>query len=309
MIKNLTILLLSLFAFKATAETRIVYGEDNRLDLKNVHDEKVQKIGDAIAGRVFKYSYTESEDKSSVAFDRVLSLSHPRSMNVCKEERFADQPTVADCTGFLVGENLLVTAGHCMVRMGQTVENDTSSACDSNSWMFDYKMDSKGSIDLKNVKADNIYNCKKVIYGKYEKDNDFALIELDRKVVGREPLKLNSKGTPNEGTEIFVMGHPTGLPLKYADGAKIFDINENYFTTNLDTFGGNSGSPVVNLETMEVEGILVRGDTDYYPHTTEDGKKCMKVNSCDSQRENCIEDDKNIKGEHVTVISKITDKL
>jgi hypothetical protein len=78
MIKNLTILLLSLFAFKATAETRIVYGEDNRLDLKNVHDEKVQKIGDAIAGRVFKYSYTESEDKSSVAFDRVLSLSHPR---------------------------------------------------------------------------------------------------------------------------------------------------------------------------------------------------------------------------------------
>jgi V8-like Glu-specific endopeptidase len=309
MTKNLFILFLSLFVFNALAETRIVYGEDNRIDIKNVHDKKIQKIGNAIAGRVFKYSYTESEDKSSIAFDKIMTLSHPRSMNVCKEERFSEQPTVADCTGFLVGENLLVTAGHCMVRMGETVENDTTSACDSNSWMFDYKINKKGSIDLKNVKVGNIYNCKKVIYGKYEKEDDFALIELDRKVEGREPLELNIEGSASEGTEIFVMGHPTGLPLKYADGAKIFDIQDNYFTTNLDTFGGNSGSPVMNLKTMKVEGILVRGDTDYYSHTKDDGGRCMKVNTCDSLRENCIEDDDNIKGEHVTHISKITSKL
>lgn len=309
MVKNLLILMLCLLAFRSMAETRIVYGEDNRVDLKNVHDKKIQKIANAIAGRVFKYSYTESEDKSSIAFDRILNLSHPRSMNVCKEERFADQPTVADCTGFLVGENLLVTAGHCMVRMGQTVENDTTSACDSNSWMFDYKMDKKGAIDLKNVESKNIYNCKKVIYAKYEKENDYALIELDRNVEGREPLTLNTKGPSNEGTEIFVIGHPTGLPLKFADGAKVFEIKDDFFTTNLDTFGGNSGSPVFNMDTLEVEGILVRGDTDYYPHTLEDGKRCMKVNVCDDTRENCIQDDKNIKGEHVSHISKIIEKL
>ena len=38
---------------------------------------------------------------------------------------------------------------------------------------------------------------------------------------------------------------------------------ENYFTGDLDTFGGNSGSPVFNKRTGVVEGILVRGQKGY----------------------------------------------
>ena len=36
-----------------------------------------------------------------------------------------------------------------------------------------------------------------------------------------------------------------------------------FFNANLDTYGGNSGSAVFNASTGEVEGILVRGATDY----------------------------------------------
>jgi hypothetical protein len=36
-----------------------------------------------------------------------------------------------------------------------------------------------------------------------------------------------------------------------------------FFVANLDTYGGNSGSPVFNSETHKVEGILVRGETDF----------------------------------------------
>ena len=32
---------------------------------------------------------------------------------------------------------------------------------------------------------------------------------------------------------------------------------------NLDTFSGNSGSPVFNKRTKRVEGILIAGETDY----------------------------------------------
>ena len=32
---------------------------------------------------------------------------------------------------------------------------------------------------------------------------------------------------------------------------------------NLDTYGGNSGSPVFNAQNNKVEGILVRGETDF----------------------------------------------
>jgi hypothetical protein len=38
-----------------------------------------------------------------------------------------------------------------------------------------------------------------------------------------------------------------------------------FFTANLDTYGGNSGSPVFNADSHEVEGVLVRGDTDFVP--------------------------------------------
>ena len=46
--------------------------------------------------------------------------------------------------------------------------------------------------------------------------------------------------------------------------------NNLYFKTNADTYGGNSGSAVVDSRTGIVEGILVRGDQDYTQSTTED---------------------------------------
>ncbi len=36
-----------------------------------------------------------------------------------------------------------------------------------------------------------------------------------------------------------------------------------FFVANLDTYGGNSGSPVVDARTYVVEGILVRGEDDF----------------------------------------------
>ena len=63
---------------------------------------------------------------------------------------------------------------------------------------------------------------------------------------------------------MFVIGHPVGLPLKVAAGASVRDAGKiGYFVADLDTFGGNSGSPVFNTATKKIEGILVRGDTDF----------------------------------------------
>jgi len=40
-------------------------------------------------------------------------------------------------------------------------------------------------------------------------------------------------------------------------------VNPIFFDANLDTFGGNSGSPVFDARTNAVVGILVRGADDY----------------------------------------------
>ena len=286
------------------AKTTIIYGEDNRQDINQVNNDKIKLLSKSIAGRVFNFSFNKDEDKNKISFDEAPTLSSPMSAKVCSDQRFKDQKTAVDCTGFLVGEDLLVTAGHCVVDHGQTAENEITRDCAGSSWLFEYTSES----DLNNVNVDDVYGCKKVILGKNHEVVDFALIQLDRKVVGRKPLKIAEKNI-SLAQKIFVMGHPSGLPLKYADGARVFETEEAYFATNLDTFGGNSGSPVFNADTLEVEGILVRGDTDYIVSFEDNGERCRKVNTCDNERENCQEEDPNILGEHVTYISLIKDSL
>jgi hypothetical protein len=84
---------------------------------------------------------------------------------------------------------------------------------------------------------------------------------------------------------VYVIGHPVGLPTKFADGANVRNNNnESFFVCNLDTYGGNSGSPVFNSSTHELEGILVRGETDFI--VTENG--CRKSNVCPQNDPNFV---------------------
>lgn len=49
-----------------------------------------------------------------------------------------------------------------------------------------------------------------------------------------------------------------------AGGAQVRNnTNDSYFVANLDIYGGNSGSSVLNAATGRVEGILVRGEADF----------------------------------------------
>ena len=84
---------------------------------------------------------------------------------------------------------------------------------------------------------------------------------------------------------MYVIGHPVGLPTKFADGANVRNNNNtSFFVCNLDTYGGNSGSPVFNSSTHELEGILVRGETDFI--VTENG--CRKSNVCPQNDPNLV---------------------
>ena len=66
-----------------------------------------------------------------------------------------------------------------------------------------------------------------------------------------------------------MIGHPCGLPQKFADGATVRDNTPKaFFVANLDTYGGNSGSPVFNSSNQAVEGILVRGENDFVTNGT-----------------------------------------
>jgi V8-like Glu-specific endopeptidase len=249
----------------ALANQNIVYGVDNRTDIYQTN-KTVQRLASATAGMIKSVKAVKLGNKIMLP-----PYTIKKDMKLCDGERFADQPSAVVCSGFLVGPDLLVTAGHC-------VQNQ--SDCDEVSWVFDYKVKESTKRTDVLVDAKKVFKCKKVIEAKLSSEGgkkiDYALIRLERAVKGVRPLKYRTKGKVGSDSDVFVIGYPSGLPAKYAPGAKVLKNSpENYFLTNLDTFGGNSGSSVFNGKTKEVEGILVRGAKDY----VSDPSGCRKVNT------------------------------
>ena len=288
---------------------KVIYGIDNRLDIKDVSNQELFKAAKSVAGMVSKYSYSAKKIAgiNTISFTDVALLSDSWGGDVCRDEKFANQPTVAACSGFFIGEDKLVTAGHCLLDGDGEIKDGMNENCKGNDWIFDYQINKgESKAKMKLIDAKSVYSCKKIIIAKLGRDDDFAIIQLDRKVEGIEALSLRSEGKIEVGTDLAVIGHPSGLPKKVADGAKVLKtVKKEYFVTSLDTFGGNSGSPVFNMDTMEVEGILVRGKTDYV-YTNQ---SCQRVNICSSDGLSCLENDEAPEGEEVSVITEINSYL
>lgn len=268
---------LILTSFNSFSSEKVIYGDDNRVDWYESPNATFRDLALSTAAMINKKSLIKTDDLYTISG---VSL---RGRGMCADERFANQITAAMCSGFLVGEDLLVTAGHCIAD-----EKD----CAKYAWVFDYRLKFKGD-KAKTVDHDSVYECKEIIERKlpsFGKD-DYALIKLSRRVVGKKPLEYRKKGKITKKTPLVVIGHPTGLPTKIADGAKVRSLKGKYFKANLDTYGGNSGSAVFNTQTGKVEGILVRGAQDY-----------VSRNGC--RQSNRIGDNAG-RGEDVTYITNI----
>jgi hypothetical protein len=248
-------------------KTHVIYGEDDRRDLfDSKNNPRLVELARSTAIVVKK-----SDLKPATAAGKfTLPMeTFGESQNLCREEPFYDQPTPGFCSAFLVGDDLLVTAGHCIT---------SQTACDGTGFVFDFGYDYQGK-DLGTIESEDVYYCKTLI--KREQDGglgkDYAVVRLDRPVLGREPVTLRRSGSVNPGSSVAVIGHPSGLPTKITDGAKVRsnDGKLPYFVANLDTYGGNSGSAVFNTQTWDVEGILVRGETDFVSRGS-----CVVSNKC-----------------------------
>jgi len=274
----------------ASAIDEVIYGSDDRVELSEAH-EVYQQFAAATAAMVRN---DRIKKVTWMPYYKIKGQSLEKKHRLCEGERFGEDLAVAACTGFLVGEDTLVTAGHCI-----TVEED----CEGYSWVFDFKKkDSRIRKIMTNNSKDyvgekNVYRCKKIIKTVYDPmvtKMDFAVIKLDRPVKDREPLQIRREGSIEDDAELFTIGHPMGVHTKVASNGTVRENdNDVYFVTNLDTFKGNSGGPVINAKTGLVEGIVVRGEAD---KEKLDKKSCFNIKRCE-------EDD--CRGEDVTRISQV----
>jgi V8-like Glu-specific endopeptidase len=279
-----TTLLVSSVAMAGPASIKVIYGEDGREDVFASTNGLHIKLAKSTAAMIPSYKVEEHN-----AYEVKLAGSTLEQRGMCASEKFSQQPTTANCSGFLVDKDKIVTAGHC-------IRNE--SDCSSNSWVFDFKVDHEFQSEVI-VSKESVYKCKKIISQSLDSEtqNDYALIQLDKPVTDRDPLAFRTKGKPSVGDELVVIGHPTGLPTKITSGAKIRSVNDVFFVANLDTYGGNSGSAVFNASTGVIEGILVRGAQDYV-YDSAQGCRVSNVLGNDEGR-----------GEDVTLITNIKELM
>ena len=180
------------------------------------------------------------EDGGEGPYCRLLELQRERN-----------QGRIAECTGFLVGEDLLLTSNHCLEPA------DGGGTCSSHAWVFGYAVSDPRQLGNPFLASlDDVYTCRAIV--KRSAAKGFALVRLDRRVEGRVPLTLRALGRVDDGARLFTVGYPGGLPLKITVGGRV-DINEEtaaHFSVVLDIFRGNSGGPVVDAVTGVVEGIV-----------------------------------------------------
>lgn len=189
--------------------------------------------------------------------------------NLCEDTPFKEVPTFSRCTAFLVAEDLLVTAGHC-------INNEVE--CRKATWIFSDEIDP--SEQNPKIMNQDIVRCERIVSRIKNpiSKNDYALIKLTSKVIHRPHLKFRTDGRIDNEDRLLVLGHPTGLPLTISDNNKILENDSDFlFKINSDTFGGNSGSPVINMKTGLVEGILTDGDLDY---VLDAGRACKTTYKC-----------------------------
>lgn len=250
----------ALFAFSVTPRT--IYEIDNRNEIYT-SPVFVQDLSESIAAQI-------PNDYMKVEKDHYKISASFMGKDHCPTVRFADQMTASRCSGFLVAPNVIATAGHCMV---------TQEECDKYKWIFDYKLKNANDKSYQNVAKENVFSCKKILAQKLEYlgGTDYALIELDRKVDNRIPVAVDLDNEVSNGAPIYMIGFPSGIPMKYTDSSTIFDNSQKVFKSKLDVFAGNSGSAVFDAVTNKVIGIVSMGTGDW---TWNDKKTCKVEKIC-----------------------------
>jgi V8-like Glu-specific endopeptidase len=235
--------------------SKIIYGTDDRLDYYQT-PQKYQVFAKNSVVALMEESTLGHPDSNGV-YHPPIQFTLAYGFDVCPDARFASQPALSFCSGTLIGVDRVMTAGHCL------------DSCEGFKIVFDYLIvNAQG--DLEDISEDDVYSCRN--FYSVEGSIDYAIIQLDRPVVDRTYLNVRDFGDNSVSMyqNLIMMGFPSGIPMKYDTGF-VTNTGANdmtLFMGSVDSFGGNSGSGVLN-EDDEVVGILVFGNEDYTPNAQE----------------------------------------
>ncbi|HWU86235.1 MAG TPA: serine protease [Kofleriaceae bacterium] len=254
----------------AEVEAPVVYGTDNRTDVYAHADATLRARAQQATVALMSPSSINTSNPNNVTFN---SQTLQQAFNLCAGQRFLSDPTPAFCSGTLIDDDLVLTAGHCVT---------SASDCSNTRFVFNFYRPS--ATTLQTVTTADVFSCQSIVARQQAVVNgrnlDYAIVRIDRAATPRftpAPVR-DAAAALTVGQNVAVLGSGSGIPFKIDSGGSIRDARAatlDYFVASTDTFGGNSGSGVYETNGYTVAGILVRGETDYVLNGS-----CYIVNTC-----------------------------
>lgn len=238
----------------AVSTEAVVYGADDRLEPYEHPNAALRAVAATSIAMQIDDGWLDETDPENVLVTYEQTLGEAQEL--CAGERFADQIEPGTCSGTLVADRYVLTAGHCVADPGDCDGDDA--------WLFGFRYVSTGT--LATFTADDVYHCARVLAYRDDGEADHAVVELDRVVVGHLPASTGARRVwapfPTVGSELHLIGHPNGIPMKIASGGRVTSTDTLTLTATLDAFSGNSGSGVFDAS-GRIVAILTSGDEDY----------------------------------------------
>jgi len=246
----------------------VVYGADDRVEVFNHPDVELRRIAEqSIVALIPSFRMIRDPDGTYGLFTQALE----NAQELCPGELFGNQPTAAVCSGVLIDDDLVLTAGHCI---------DAVTPCDSYDYVFNYHLVAQDRLAV--IRDADVYSCTRVVSQEAPESilpPDFAIVQLDRPVEGAKSPVVIRPATPLiEQESLTMIGFGSGLPAKIDSGGSVADPRASeldYFVANVDAFQGHSGAATFDSQNR-LAGILIRGLAPDYVADSED-PSCNRV--------------------------------
>lgn len=251
--KHATLLLGTFLSFvmQTSRAHAAIYGDDSRKEAVadiSVTEQALRATAILVPRRSFDLTPQESGDLLKL---RTFNIDDRHKL--CEADRFGKQPAPGFCAAFLVGPDIMVTAGHCI---------NSASLCQNTAVLFDFVADSAGKVPT-SFKNDQVFLCEEIIASRTDVSTgiDVSVFRLDRSIMDRKPFTINSLRTAEKKESVHALGFPYGGPAKVIEDAVVRRVakDQSFFVANIDGFVGNAGSPVFSKE-QALLGFIVRGD-------------------------------------------------
>jgi S1-C subfamily serine protease len=225
----------------------VVYDEDDRIPpsmLPTVTREAVEDLTFALVPDEFVETSSEGRRLRGPTAGEVFGL--------CESEPFAGLEAAAVCTGILVDDDILATAGHC-------IENE--STCRKLVFLRRYVEDAV-SRDL--LDDNDVFRCEALLFRERAGSTgvDLALVRFDRAATHGTLLR----STAHVGETVVACGANFGTRVTCDPRAQVVGSSGSVVTLVADMAIGASGGPVLDHK-GRLLGMLYDGAADFAPST------------------------------------------